>query len=47
MKGQTGDSMFISILSEFLDGYSRCAIQAGTSAEKYQFSLGTLIEVMR
>lgn len=45
MSAQGMDSTFLSILGEFLDGYSKCAIMAGTTAEQFKMSLGTLIKV--
>lgn len=42
-QGMDGD--FMSILGEFLEGYSKCAVLAGTTAEQFQTNLGTLIKV--
>lgn len=38
------DSSFMAIFGEFLEGYSKCAVQAGTNPEQFQFSIGTLIK---
>jgi hypothetical protein len=32
---------FVSTMDEFLEGYARCAVAAGISAETFQFNLGT------
>ena len=48
MEGMAADGMdssFMSIFGEFLEGYSKCAIRAGTTPEQFQFSIGTLIKV--
>ena len=45
MMEQGMDDNFMSILGEFLEGYSKCAVLAGTSAEQFQTNLVTLIKV--
>lgn len=47
MEGMAADGMdssFMAIFGEFLEGYSKCAIRAGTTPEQFQFSIGTLIK---
>ncbi|CAM9992562.1 unnamed protein product [Ectocarpus sp. 6 AP-2014] len=49
MEGMAADGMdssFMSIFGEFLGGYSKCAIKAGTTPEQFQFNLGTLIKMV-
>ncbi len=38
------DSSFMAIFGEFMEGYTKCAIRAGTTPEQFQFSIGTLIK---
>lgn len=47
MEGMAADGMdssFMAIFGEFLEGYTKCAIRAGTTPEQFQFSIGTLIK---
>lgn len=47
MEGMAADGMdssFMTIFGEFLEGYSKCAIRAGTTPEQFQLSIGTLIK---
>ncbi|CAM9880147.1 unnamed protein product [Scytosiphon promiscuus] len=49
MDGMAADGMdasFMDIFGEFLQGYSKCAIMAGTTPEQFQFNLGTLIKMV-
>lgn len=48
MQGMAADGMdasFMTIFGEFLEGYSKCAKLAGTTPERFQDSIGTLIKV--
>lgn len=38
------EASFMDIFGEFLEGYTNCAIKAGTTPEQFQFSIGTLIK---
>lgn len=38
------DASFMDIFGEFLEGYTKCALKAGTTPEQFQFSIGTLIK---
>jgi len=47
MEGMAADGMdssFMAIFGEFMEGYTKCAIKAGTTPEQFQSSIGTLIK---